>query len=135
MHRKSEEGVQFMGGRGGKRPGAGRKPGSRNKSKTAKAVYARAELALAGIDAPAFEGDALALLVWCYKNMTLPVGFRADCAKAALPFEKPRLSATELTGKGGGPVLLEQIATAAMASIEKDRAEEPAPVDVPVVVH
>jgi hypothetical protein len=120
---------------GGKREGAGRKLGSRTKSKEAMATYAKAELALLNVDIPAFEGDALALLVWCYKNTSLPIGFRADCAKAALPFEKPRLSATELTGKDGGPVLLEQIATAAMASIEKDRAEEPAPLDVPPVIH
>lgn len=55
--------------------------------------------------------------------------------RAALPFEKPRLQSTELTGKDGGPILLEQIATAATALRDKDRAEKPAPVETPVVVH
>lgn len=115
----------MAGQNGGARPGAGRKPGQRNKSKAAMATFAKAELELAGIGAPTFKGDALALLVWCYKNESLPIGFRADCARSALPFEKPRLASTELSGKDGGPILLEQIATAAMAIREKREKDTP----------
>jgi hypothetical protein len=120
-------------GHGGPRPGSGRKPGSPNKVKKAQATYTKVESALLEADIPAFEGDALAFLVWCYKNTQLPIGFRADCARAALPFEKPRLQSTELTGKDGGPILLEQIATAAMAAREKSKPADAKPADV--VVH
>ena len=89
------------------------------------ATYAKAQLALLDVKIPPFEGDALALLVWCYKNTSLPIGFRADCARSALPFEKPRLSSTELSGNDGGPILLEQIATAAMAIREKREKDTP----------
>lgn len=119
------------GRQGGKQPGAGRKPGSKNKPKAAtQATYAKAELALLGVDIPPFEGDALALLVWCYKNTELPIGFRADCARSALPFERPRLASTEITGANGGPVLLEQIATAAMTAREAKEQDRP-----PISVH
>jgi hypothetical protein len=34
---------------------------------------------------------AHALLVWTYRNAELPIDVRLDAAKAAVPFEKPRL--------------------------------------------
>ena len=114
-------------GRGGPRPNSGRKPGSVNKAKAAAFTYAKVEGILTEADVPPFEGDALAFLVWCYKNTSLPIGFRADCARWALPFEKPRLASTELTGANGGPILLEQIATAAMAAREQQKAPQPMP--------
>jgi hypothetical protein len=71
-------------GHGGPRPGSGRKPGSPNKAKAALSTYAKAEAALIDADIPPFEGDALAFLVWCYKNTSLPIGFRVGlCACGA----------------------------------------------------
>jgi hypothetical protein len=76
----------------------------------------------------AFGGDAIDFLMWIYRNETFPIGLRLDAAKAAAPFERPRLSATQLTGKDGGPILLEQIVDAAMQARAKaqDRDEPPA---------
>ena len=42
-----------------------------------------------------------ALLVAIYKNEKFPIELRADCAKAAIRFEKPALSAVENTGNIG----------------------------------
>lgn len=40
----------------------------------------------------AFEGDAHALLMMLYKDTTQPLDIRLDAAKAAIGYEKPRLS-------------------------------------------
>jgi hypothetical protein len=47
---------------------------------------------LAKVGIESFQGDAHALLVWIYRNTELPIGLRLDAAKAAAPFEKPRLA-------------------------------------------
>ncbi len=39
-----------------------------------------------------FDGDAHALLMAVYRDSTHPLSLRIDAAKAALPYEKPRLS-------------------------------------------
>jgi hypothetical protein len=44
----------------------------------------------------AFRGDAHALLICIYKDPSQPLAVRIDCAKAALPYEKPRLAAVEV---------------------------------------
>ena len=44
----------------------------------------------------AFRGDAHALLICIYKDPNQPLAVRIDCAKAALPYEKPRLAAVEV---------------------------------------
>lgn len=44
----------------------------------------------------AFVGDAHALLMLCYKNSELPIEVRLEAAKAALPYEKPRLAPVEV---------------------------------------
>ena len=41
----------------------------------------------------AFEGDALGLLQLIYKNISWPIELRIDAARAAIPYERPRLSA------------------------------------------
>ena len=43
----------------------------------------------------AFQGDGHALLMSVYKDPSIDLAVRIDCAKAALPFEKPRLSPVE----------------------------------------
>lgn len=40
------------------------------------------------------DGDAYAVLVAFYKNVSLPMEFRADCAKAVLRFERSPMPAT-----------------------------------------
>ena len=52
-----------------------------------------------------FEGDSHALLMAVYKDPENPLPIRLDAAKAAIAYEKPRLSAVEASSKGGGPIL------------------------------
>jgi hypothetical protein len=49
----------------------------------------------------AFEGDGHAFLVSMYKDPAQPIERRLDAAKAAIPYERPRLSTTELSGTLG----------------------------------
>src|SRR5437899_6386885 len=49
----------------------------------------------------AFAGDAHALLVAVYKDPRQDLHTRLDAAKAALPYEKPRLQAVTLANEGG----------------------------------
>jgi hypothetical protein len=72
--------------RGGKREGAGRKRGSRNRRSEEAYMTARASGALP-LDR---------MLEWM-NNDDLPVEFRADMAKAAAPYVHPRLSAVTKT--------------------------------------
>ena len=85
---------------GGARPGAGRPKGLRDKptKKRRKRVptenagnRAAAALRSKGIE-DIFPGDAHAFLVSVYKNGENEPGFRIDAAKAALPYERPRLT-------------------------------------------
>jgi len=85
---------------GGSKPGerrGGRKRGSPNKTTQARqAAMQKAAERLAGAVPDAFDGDAHSLLVMLYKDPTQPTHVRLDAARAALPFEKPRLAtATE----------------------------------------
>ena len=48
----------------------------------------------------AFEGDAHALLMWVYKDPTKRLAIRVDAAKAAAPYEKPRLSQIDANHTG-----------------------------------
>lgn len=86
-------------GRGGARPGAGRKKGIPNKrtverEQEMQAAGERIEQALGD----AFDGDAHAFLMAIYKDKTRPVEIRIDAAKAAIRYEKPALAAVEVTG-------------------------------------
>jgi len=79
--------------------------GSRNKSKIAREETAAKTVALIGEVIPeAFAGDAHAFLVAVYKNPRLDHHTRQDAAKAALPYEKPRLQAVTLADEGGEPL-------------------------------
>ena len=83
----------------------GRQKGSRNKSKIAREETAAKTVALIGEVIPeAFAGDAHAFLVAVYKNPRLDHHTRQDAAKAALPYEKPRLQAVTLADEGGEPL-------------------------------
>lgn len=107
--------------RGGARPGAGRKPGVKNRANQrlldaleaaqADLVAARADAAPPPMPAEPptvvrlsdrtvekdiaerFGGDAHDVLKAVYQSEDLPLDVRVDAAKAALPYEKPRLAA------------------------------------------
>jgi len=84
---------------GGPRPGAGRKPGSKNKLtlERERALQETSEKITSILGEGAFEGDAHAFLVAVYKNPDLPVTLRTDAAKAAAPYEKPKLQSISHT--------------------------------------
>src|SRR4029077_1075732 len=82
---------------GCRRPGAGRPKGSRNKASIdfEKRLAEKSE-ALNAIMDGAFEGDSHALLMSIYKDQALPLDVRMEAAKAAIAYEKPRLSAVDM---------------------------------------
>lgn len=71
---------------GGKRPGAGRPPGARNK----KGVALEQAIARSGM-------DALEYMATVMEDTSQPAQLRLDAAKAIAPYVHPRLSATEIT--------------------------------------
>jgi hypothetical protein len=75
----------------------GRKAGTPNKRTVAVQMAAAAAAERIGtvLGPDAFEGGAHALLMSVYKDPNQSIGLRLDAAKAALPFEKPRLAAIE----------------------------------------
>jgi hypothetical protein len=78
----------------------GRKPGSRNKRTQERmaainAAAAKIEKALA----EPFTGDAHALLMSVYKDGRAPIELRLAAAKAAIGYEKPKLSSIGGTGE------------------------------------
>ena len=84
--------------KGSKKPaGSGRKRGTPNKFTLAKkkAKEKAAKLVAAALP-DAFEGDSHALLVAIYKDKTHDIGLRLDAAKAAIAYEKPRLSSVDM---------------------------------------
>ena len=54
-----------------------------------------AEKISATLGSEVFHGDAHALLMTVYKDLKQPIGLRMEAAKAALPYEKPRLASIE----------------------------------------
>src|SRR5256885_7285693 len=79
----------------GKKTG-GHKAGTPNRrgEKRKAAIKAVAERLAAAIP-EAFDGDAHAYLMAIYKDPSHETAVRIDAARAALPFEKPRLSPVE----------------------------------------
>jgi hypothetical protein len=78
---------------GGKRQGAGRKPGSKSRKTS--------EIALKA------AGEGMTPLEYMLDRMRDPneeTSLRADMAKSAAPYIHPRLAAVEHSGKGGGPI-------------------------------
>ena len=87
----------MAGNHGGRRLGAGRPHGSRDKvNRFTPARQLQAEVAefLKTNDSAIFAGDSLDLAISIYKNENLPLGMRLHALSLALPFERPRLVAT-----------------------------------------
>jgi hypothetical protein len=85
----------------GPQPGAGRRPGTRNR-KTIRLLERLEETKtrLEELQGVPFAGDAHDLLTQIYKDQSLPVDVRLDAAKSAIRYEKPALASEERTVKG-----------------------------------
>jgi hypothetical protein len=53
------------------------------------------------LGAQAFSGDAHALLMGVYEDQSQPIELRLQAAKAAIGYEKPRLTAVDSKVEGG----------------------------------
>jgi hypothetical protein len=82
----------------GKKTG-GRQKGTPNK-RSRKFLQSREQAAavLEGVIPNAFKGDAHTYLMAIYKDPTVDQAIRLDAAKAAAPYEKPKLASTEFKG-------------------------------------
>lgn len=89
----------------------GRKKGTPNKRGAALAarVSEQAALIAKALGASAFEGDAHAFMMSVYKDTAQPDALRLDAAKAAAPFEKPKLASVDT--KLSGTLTLEALVT------------------------
>ncbi len=87
---------------GGKRPGAGRPPGRKNKRTVERQEeLKRASEKIAAATGEAFfEGDAHALLMSVYKDSTQPIKMRMDAATACIGYEKPKLTSVDASIEG-----------------------------------
>ena len=81
--------------RGGKREGAGRKVGIRNKL----TAQRQAEIAASG-ETP------LDYMLRVMRDGSADSSRRDDMAKASAPYVHPKLAAVEHTGKDGGPIAI-----------------------------
>ena len=92
----------------GRKTGGGSRKGSPNRKTTARArAAARIKNLAAVLGDDAFTGDALGLLQLTYKNVQLPIELRIDAARAAIAYERPRLSAVMANVDSG--LTLEQL--------------------------
>ena len=102
----SENNQTKSSGRGGSRKGAGRKPGAATK-RTREVANKAASEGITPLEymlqvmrtEPSAELEA--------RDMLSAIVLRFEAAKAAAPYIHPKLSAVEVTGEGGGPVLNE----------------------------
>lgn len=83
---------------GGARSGAGRKKGAASKSNE----EARRKAAESG-ETP------LEYMLRVMRDETAETSRRDDMAKAAAPYQHAKLSSTEHTGKGGGPIQIARV--------------------------
>jgi antitoxin component of RelBE/YafQ-DinJ toxin-antitoxin module len=88
----------------GSNPGerrGGRQPGVKNKRTLEReAALAKAAAEIEGVlGDQAFDGDAHMMLMAVYKDGALPIDLRLDAARAAISFEKPRLSSVDANVK------------------------------------
>ena len=91
--------------RGGRREGAGRPWGSRDRVKRRSASLAEIATrdALAFMqtnDMQIFEGDSVAFLISVYRNERLPLRERMAAAMAVSPYERVRLTAVDMRIRG-----------------------------------
>ena len=77
----------------------GRKKGSRNR-KTIARQEAVSDVVEQALGASAFAGDAHAFLTSVYKDTQQPLVMRIDAAKAAIGYEKPKLTSLDATLDG-----------------------------------
>ena len=76
----------------------GRPPGAKNKrTREREIALAEAAVKLREVMGDTFEGDAHALMTMLYQDQSLPLELRLDAAKAAAPYERPKLSSVEHT--------------------------------------
>jgi len=79
---------------GGRRAGAGRPKGAKNKRTIAIEAAATEVAQRFQVEVPnSFAGDGIAYLQTIYRDPTQPVELRVDAAKAASRFERPSLQA------------------------------------------
>jgi hypothetical protein len=64
----------------------------------------KAAAAIGTIAPGVFSGDAHSLLMAIYKNPTHRIELRLDAAKAAAPYEKPKLASMEFKGDAENPL-------------------------------
>ena len=94
---------------GGKREGAGRPEGSRNRRTVEVEERAReAAAALAQAIPGAFDGDAHALLMLVYKDPQQPMELRLEAAGKAIRYEKPALATMDVAVTGSRAVILDR---------------------------
>src|SRR4051812_13077657 len=74
----------------------GRKKGSRNRQTMARET-AISDVVEAALIEGGFEGDAHAFLMGVYKDPQQPLVMRIDAAKAAIGYEKPKLTSLDAT--------------------------------------
>jgi hypothetical protein len=78
----------------GVKTGGGSRKGIPNRKTTARARAAvHAKELVEALGSHAFAGDALELLQLVYRDGRQPIELRLDAARAAAPYERPRLSA------------------------------------------
>lgn len=86
------------GARGGARPGAGRPKGSKSKTGAAalQQLAEKSEKVKKLLKTNVFSGTSHELLMLIYKDTELDIALRLEAAKAAIAYEKPRLSAVQM---------------------------------------
>jgi hypothetical protein len=85
--------------------GPGRPKGAKSKhTKELAEQVAATATAIESIIPGAFTGDAHALLMALYKDPRKEITIRLDAAKAAAPYEKPKLASTEIKGDADKPL-------------------------------
>ena len=97
--------IRHQVARGGRREGAGRPWGSRDRVKRRSASIAEIATrdALAFMqtnDMQIFEGDSVAFLISVYRNERLPLRERMAAAMAVSPYERVRLTAVDMRIRG-----------------------------------
>lgn len=92
----------MAGKNGGARAGAGRPKGRKNTKTIAFEAFCDDALRRGRLK----EGElsAKAFFQAIYRDERLPYSIRAHAAEKVLPYESPRLAATELSGPNGGPI-------------------------------
>jgi len=114
--------------RGGRRPGAGRKPGKQDKFDIIKAAEIITDARAAGLRLPheLLNEWANTGQMYCSAGPTIltPQQMIA-CAVAAGPYYAPRLISHEVSGKGGGAIAMSMTAQVAYYVPENNRRVAP----------